>query len=79
MTGVQTCALPILTEPDDARFFIRGAYTGNPNLQHRSTVYPEYRWDTYDARNRAVRDARGANGYGRNQSYFMGGANGFSN
>lgn len=68
-----------VTEPDDARFFIRGAYTGNPNLQHRSTVYPEYRWDTYDARNRAVRDARGANGYGRTERYYTGGASGFSN
>ncbi|MBL8825504.1 MAG: pilus assembly protein N-terminal domain-containing protein [Planctomycetaceae bacterium] len=68
-----------VTEPDDAGFYFRGRWEGNPDHQHRSTVWPVYRNDVYDARNRAIRDAKGGRGYLGTERYFMKGAHGFCN
>ena len=68
-----------VTEPDDAAFFFRGRWEGNPNHHHRSTVWPLYRNDVYDARNRAVRDSKASRHYRSTEGYYMHGTHGFSN
>lgn len=58
-----------VTEPDDHQFFWYGDIEGDPNVHHRSTVWPQYRSRMKRA---------GARFPSRSQKYYIQGAHGFS-
>jgi pilus assembly protein CpaC len=68
-----------VTEPGDIAFFLGGQYEGNPEIHHRSTVWPIYQWSTFEARNAAIWGAKQSTGYGASAGYYMQGPTGFSN
>lgn len=68
-----------VTEPDDCQFFIMGRYEGNPEVHHRSTVWPIYQWSAWEARRGAMWAWKGTAGYGTSTGYYMQGPVGFSN
>jgi len=63
-----------VTEPGPADFFLRGRIEGDPNCDHRSTVWPIYRDSIRDA----IRDAKSQARYQRSESYYIVGPHGFS-
>lgn len=68
-----------VTEPDDAALFLRQRWEGNPDVNHRSTVWPVYQQDNFDARLRACRAAKSQSGFVPTEQYYMNGPFGFSN
>ena len=61
-----------VTEPDDHEFFWRGYIEGDPNVHHRSTVWPLYRQRMM----RSGAPFRGSQQY--SQNYYIQGQHGFS-
>ncbi|MBS0209221.1 MAG: pilus assembly protein N-terminal domain-containing protein [Planctomycetes bacterium] len=68
-----------VTEPDDAALYLRQRWEGNPDVNHRSTVWPIYQQDNFDARLRACRAAKSQSGFMSTEQYYMSGPFGFSN
>lgn len=63
-----------VTEPTDCAFYIGGAYEGNPECHHRSTVWPVQQREMLRARCKAKRTAH----YQKSQKYYIQGPHGFS-
>ncbi len=63
-----------VTEPSGMAFFVGGAYEGNPNCHHRSTVWPQHQRELIRARHRAKQTAR----YQKTEGYYIRGLHGFS-
>ena len=59
-----------VTEPGDLQFFLYGNYEGDPNCQHRSTVYNTQFRSSLTAKHRAK--------YQESRAYYMSGNSGFS-
>jgi len=68
-----------VTEPTDCQFFVLGRYEGRPDVHHRSTVWPPYQWDTWDAQMHAIGASKRSVGYQRSSEYYMNGPCGFTN
>jgi pilus assembly protein CpaC len=68
-----------VTDPDDAAFFWRGQYEGDPNVNHRSTIWPLFHFRNADARHRAIRQAKQQSKFMHHERYYMNGPCGFSN
>jgi pilus assembly protein CpaC len=67
-----------VTEPDDLAFFLFGQYEGDPDWNHRSTVWPVFRWQEFGIRHQAVKEAKLQSRYQRAERYYIHGASGFS-
>lgn len=63
-----------VTEPTDCKFFLTGAYEGQPGCDHRSTVSPIVQRQLLAARREAKAQAR----YQRSEDRYVQGAHGFS-
>jgi len=68
-----------VTEPTDCQFFVLGRYEGRPDVHHRSTVWPPYQWDSWDAQMHAIWASKRSVGYQRSSEYYMNGPCGFTN
>jgi pilus assembly protein CpaC len=68
-----------VTEPDDCRFFVYGFWEGDPNVQHRSTVWPLYQQSTWTSRMQAMGFCKQTAGYQQSSGYYMNGPCGFTN
>jgi pilus assembly protein CpaC len=71
-----------VTEPTDGAFFCKQQIEGNPDVHHRSTIWPAYRNWKREANFRAIHEAHGSykhhSLYYQNQQYYMCGPQGFS-
>ncbi len=71
-----------VTEPTDKEFFWHQRIEGDPNCQHRSTVWPQHSYHIRQANMRAIheakRQAKHLGGYQNCQSYYISGPHGFS-
>jgi pilus assembly protein CpaC len=67
-----------VTEPGNCAFFLFGRYEGRPDIHHRSTVWPVYQQDTFDARMRSMGHHKHSIGYQKSCGYYMNGAHGFT-
>jgi pilus assembly protein CpaC len=67
-----------VTEPNDCDFYFCGRYEGDPECQHRSTVWPLQQDRIVDAHFRAVNEAKAAGTYQKCQQYYIHGPVGFS-
>ena len=62
------------TDPSQCDFYLLGNIEGDPNCQHRSTVWPNYRNALHKARHEAKTDAQ----YRKNEGYYINTAHGYS-
>ncbi len=67
-----------VTEPNDWDFFAYGRYEGDPECQHRSTVWPIQKERIFDAHWQARRAAKQRPQFQQSQEYYVHGAHGFS-
>jgi pilus assembly protein CpaC len=67
-----------VTEPADWTFFLFGRYEGNPNCDHRSTVFPIHQDAVLRARMAALHEAKLHRRYQQCESYYVHGDHGFS-
>lgn len=69
-------------EPTDHELYLHQRIEGDPYCQHRSTVWPEYRFGIYRANHEAVREANRAAkrhvNYQKCQDHYIAGPHGFS-
>ena len=67
-----------VTEPGDWSFYLDGRIEGRPGCDHRSTVYPAYRYRILDAHHDAMKAAKLHHGYQLSEDYYVEGPHGFS-
>lgn len=67
-----------VTEPGDWQFYLFGFIEGNPNCQHRSTVYPNFRRDVWYAKHEAVREVKSQRKFLASEGTYVLGPHGFS-
>ncbi len=67
-----------VTEPGDWGFYLFGRTEGNPNCQHRSTVFPNYQDAVLRARMAALHDAKRHAKYQDCDKFYVNGEHGFS-
>lgn len=67
-----------VTEPGDWQFFLFGFTEGDPNCQHRSTVYPNFRRDVWYAKHDAVRAVKAQRKFAASEEQYVIGPHGFS-
>jgi len=71
-----------VTEPNDHDFFFRQQIEGDPNCNHRSTIWPVQRERIRQARKAAIQDAKmykkSQHGFQKHQRYYISGPQGFS-
>jgi pilus assembly protein CpaC len=63
-----------VTEPGNLNFYLMGSIEGDPNCNHRSTVWPQQQKARWQARQAAKRQAR----YQQCEEYYVSGPHGFS-
>lgn len=67
-----------ITEPNNCDFYFGGHYEGDPNCQHRSTVWPIQQERILEEHQRAMAEAKQLIQYDQCQDYYLHGPVGFS-
>jgi pilus assembly protein CpaC len=67
-----------VTEPNDCDFYLCGRYEGDPECQHRSTVWPLQQDRIVDAHFEALEQAKSTGTYQKHQQFYIHGPVGFS-
>jgi len=71
-----------VTDPTDNAFYLWQMIEGHPDVQHRSTIWPQYRMETLRQNAQALKaryqSAKGGPVHCESQQYYMSGPQGFS-